>query len=579
MIRRVLANRPTFRNTTFEPGFNVVLADRTKESTSKDSRNGLGKSTLIEIIHFCLGSKASKKSPLAVDLLKDWDFSVELETNGQIEMVTRSAGDPKRIRVEGTWDLPFQPSKKKGEIVPAYTEDEWRTLLGHLWYGLPLESPAYTPTFRALISYAIRRGAAGYHSPFFQSKEQQPWDSQLHMAFLLGLHWEDAAKLQRLKVRESGLKDLRSAVKSGVVKGFSGERPELVARRARLAKEMQKLSEELAQYRVLDNYAQIQEEADSLTSDLHELTESLFLNKRMLVSYRESRAEDPDSLAGTVGQLYKELGVNLPELVHRRIEEVQAFHEAMIRNRTEFLSTEVSRLEAEIHSLSARQSLVSERRASLMAILQGHGALEEFNQLQNRLASQREELRKLDNLIENIDSLKDGNQSLAIDRTTAIQVGSQDFKERRDLCDRAITIFNEYSQYLYEAPGNLLIDFEQKGFKFDIEIERSGSSGIEYMKVFCFDLMLARLWAEKQCSPGLLIHDSLIFDPVDERQVARALELAARESKKWGFQYICTMNSDKVPEKEFRDGFSLTPYIRLRLTDRDISGSLLGIRF
>ena len=69
------------------------------------------------------------------------------------------------------------------------------------------------------------------------------------------------------------------------------------------------------------------------------------------------------------------------------------------------------------------------------------------------------------------------------------------------------------------------------------------------------------------------------FDPVDERPVARTLELAARESEKWRFQYICTLNTDKVPVAEFRDGFSLDPYTRLRLTDKDASGSLLGIRF
>ena len=60
MIKRVFANRSSFKAVEFQPGFNVVWADRTKESTKKDLRNGLGKSTLIEIIHFCLGAKASR---------------------------------------------------------------------------------------------------------------------------------------------------------------------------------------------------------------------------------------------------------------------------------------------------------------------------------------------------------------------------------------------------------------------------------------------------------------------------------------------------------------------------------------
>ena len=79
MIRKVFANNPSFKVVEFHSGFNVVLADRTKESTKKDSRNGLGKSTLIEIIHFCLGARALRGKGLLVDPLKDWAFSIVLQ--------------------------------------------------------------------------------------------------------------------------------------------------------------------------------------------------------------------------------------------------------------------------------------------------------------------------------------------------------------------------------------------------------------------------------------------------------------------------------------------------------------------
>jgi uncharacterized protein YydD (DUF2326 family) len=99
------------------------------------------------------------------------------------------------------------------------------------------------------------------------------------------------------------------------------------------------------------------------------------------------------------------------------------------------------------------------------------------------------------------------------------------------------------------------------------------------MKVFCYDLMLARLWADRAPSPKLLVHDSTIFDGVDERQRALALQLAFEESEKHGFQYICTLNSDYVPWPEFPPNFDLRTFVKLELTDLDASGSLLGIRF
>ncbi len=81
--------------------------------------------------------------------------------------------------------------------------------------------------------------------------------------------------------------------------------------------------------------------------------------------------------------------------------------------------------------------------------------------------------------------------------------------------------------------------------------------------------------------PGFLVHDSTIFDGVDERQIAKALELAAQEAEKRDFQYICTVNSDMIPEKDFTKEFSkrFDSYVKLRLSDASEDGGLLGIRF
>lgn len=135
------------------------------------------------------------------------------------------------------------------------------------------------------------------------------------------------------------------------------------------------------------------------------------------------------------------------------------------------------------------------------------------------------------------------------------------------------------SETLYEAPGRLIIDIGPTGYGFQVAIERSSSQGIEQMKVFCYDLMLAQIWSAKATNPGFLVHDSTIFDGVDERQIARALELAAKEAGRHQFQYICCLNSDAIPWKELEDGFDLRPYQRIELTDAYEDGGLLGIRF
>ncbi|MGW4102077.1 DUF2326 domain-containing protein [Streptomyces sp. NPDC004976] len=78
--------------------------------------------------------------------------------------------------------------------------------------------------------------------------------------------------------------------------------------------------------------------------------------------------------------------------------------------------------------------------------------------------------------------------------------------------------------------------------------------------------------------PDFLIHDSHLYDGVDERQVTLALALAAEVTDEEHIQYIVTLNTDTLSTAAQR-GFNPERHIRRpRLTD-DEEGSLFGFRF
>ncbi len=67
---------------------------------------------------------------------------------------------------------------------------------------------------------------------------------------------------------------------------------------------------------------------------------------------------------------------------------------------------------------------------------------------------------------------------------------------------------------------------------------------------------------------------------MDERQVANTIEVGARLSQKHGFQYIITMNSDRIPYADFSQRFDFDKHIiDPRLTDETETGGLFGFRF
>ena len=99
------------------------------------------------------------------------------------------------------------------------------------------------------------------------------------------------------------------------------------------------------------------------------------------------------------------------------------------------------------------------------------------------------------------------------------------------------------------------------------------------MVIFCFDLAVAVTAHLANRGPDFLIHDSHLFDGVDERQVARALSLAREVTEEEHMQYVATMNTDDL-DKTRRQGVDLSDsVIPPRLTDEYEDGGLFGFRF
>ena len=242
--------------------------------------------------------------------------------------------------------------------------------------------------------------------------------------------------------------------------------------------------------------------------------------------------------------------------------------------------TPITTADARIAEREVQRLELDRRRGQLMNILQSGGALEHYSRLQEeagRTEAKVEALRQQLEIAERIESTK---VQLDLERARLQQALQADLQERNDIMNDAIVIFEELSTSLYEQAGHLTIAATPNGPTFQVAIDAQRSKGINSMQIFCFDLMLAKLTAKRGIGPGFLIHDSHLFDGVDERQVAKALQLGANHAERVGFQYIVTMNSDALPEDRYQDGFDVHQYVNpTRLTDEKETGGLFGLRF
>ena len=580
MILAIRANMPSFKEIELRPGFNVILADRTKESTMQDSRNGLGKTTLVEIIHFCFGSRALRNQGLCVEALHGWAFSLDLRIGRSEFTVTRSTDEPGTVELHGD-TTPISGSNEARQDALTLGLNSWNRLLGELFFGLGERelSPKYHPTFRSLFSYFVRRGRDAFSTPFNHHRSQREWEKQVNNAYLLDLGWQHADKIQQIKDTQGALTGLRRAATEGLLDGMIGTLGNLEAERVRLDAESELKSQHLETFRVHPNYESIEEETTELTSTIQRLTNDNISDRRLQDLYQTAISTEINPDATDVLDVYEAIGLIMPDLVRRRLDDVRAFHRHLIANRRDYLQSEIQRIEVKRNRREIELHAAIARRARLLEVLRAHGALREYTYLQELHLDLIARRNEIDNRINNLRRFEQGWSELTVRRETLLQVARREFEERRDARDTAIKFFNANTEALYSAAGNLIIDIADTGYKFDVEIRRSGSQGINSMKIFCYDTMLAQLWASRRPALGLLIHDSTIFDGVDERQVALALELAQREAEDQGYQYVCALNSDTLPYEDFSSGFELDQFVRARFTDKSEDGGLLGIRY
>lgn len=572
MIHHIYSSLSSFKNLgDLKPGLNVLLAQKTEGATSKQTRNRAGKTSFIELVHFLLGADAGPDSIFRTSELAEHTFGLDLDLMSERTVVERSGSSKAKIFVT------VPPAAKV-----KFSATEWCTFLGEQMFGLSRLEAAGSkpPSFRSLFAYFVRRQASGaFMTPEKQATMQGTGDMQMALMFLLGLDWQIARDWQVVRDREKTLEELKKAAGNGAFGSIIGKaadlRTELTIQEARL----KKLHAEVETFQVLPEYRELEVESAMLTRQLNELANANTIDFSAIRDLESALVSEVPPDHEDLQAVYQEAGVVLPGLVKRRYEDVKSFHESVVRNRKDYLSSELDAAKLRIELRDSKKAQFDQRRGEILSILKSHGALEQFLKLQGELGRLESEVESLRQRFEAAEQLEGTKNELEIERNRLMIRLRRDFAEQKDRLAEAIVAFEETSQRLYESAGSMTVDETSNGpiFKFPMQGDRS--KGIKNMQIFCFDMMLMRLCAKRQIGPGFLIHDSHLFDGVDGRQVISALRLGSEIAQELGFQYIVTMNEDDA-FKETIEGFDLNDHVLpARLTDATENGGLFGIRF
>lgn len=347
MIYRIYSDMPTFKELQFHQGLNVILADKSPGATERQTRNGAGKSSLIELIHFVMGANLTKSSLFRSTALSQFSFGVDFDLQ-QTKTAVERCGDTSSkvfIREGNTENWLNEPTKDKLFEIPAsnISNSDWRNVLGRLIFGLMesdegIQASKNGPTFRSLFSYFVRRQSeVGFVEAIKHSEQQQIWDQQVAISYLLGLDWTIPQRWQQVREREKSLKELKKAALEGTFGSIKGTSAELRTRLTLSEERTRQLREHVSSFQVLPEYSILENEASQLTRDMGSLADENTIDRRLISELHAAFSDEVDPPVNDLAHLYEEAGVILSEAIVRRFEDVKQFHISIIENRKSYL--------------------------------------------------------------------------------------------------------------------------------------------------------------------------------------------------------------------------------------------------
>lgn len=463
---RLTANRESFKTIEFNPvGLTLITGAQSKQGSTY---NGVGKSLIIELLHFCLGSSPNEEFELKIP---QWEFTLEFALQGTRHTATRNTSAQKLVLLD---DVELK--------LTAYTE--W---LESRLFSIP--SDISQLSFRSLIPRFSRRGLKQYADPRFVG-DRTEYEMLLRNAFLLGVDVHLIASKAQIKQELNRLGDFKKNFKNDpLIRDFyiGGRDPDIHL--THLESKIKTLSKKRESFVVAENYYEMQRTADDLAASIEIDKNDLFLKRSAVENITASLQEQPSVTVERVTKLYGELVSAFKESALKRLTEVASFHDRLLQNRISRLSKEKLRLLDEISrcekSLRKKQTDLD----SKLKILGDAQALDQYTALVGEIADLTVRAQKLRDYKAIL--LECSNRSADLDVRLGEEVKKTNLylEETSQEREKKFGRFKEYvSRFYPNSPAGITLhnnDGEnQKRFDFEVRVENDSSDGINEVSHF-----------------------------------------------------------------------------------------------
>jgi hypothetical protein len=556
-------NEKILRNLEFHSGLNLII-DETPATDVKATGNNVGKTTVLKLIDFCLGAKASaiytdeenKKEvyKLVKDYLAEDKILITLVLTNWIS---------ENVSNEIVIERNFQSGKKNSirringkQVLDKDFEDELSKLI------FPNHDND-KPTFRQIISHNIRYKDDSINNTL-KTLDRYTSDVEYESLylFLLGCTFDDGAKKQALvtKIKQEDtfkirLEKVQTKNAYEVALSFIEDEIEVLNNRKKILNLNENFEQDLEKLNLVKY--QINKSSSSISK--------LNIRKNII---DEAQSEMKQSFSNIdikqLEQLYSEAKSNIVG-IQKTFEQLVSYHNSMLSEKIRFITAEVPTLNKRIafEQSNIDELLIKERKLS-----EKIAKSDSFADLENIISELNEKYRlkgEYESIISQIEDVKNNMKELN-DEIKIIDdhLFSDDFEL---ILKEKIKSFNKFfSQVSLELYGEkyalkhdrVVNKKKQQFYKFSA-FNANMSSGKKQGEIVCFDLAYI-LFANYEKIPCLhfLLNDKK--ELMHDNQLNKVAEFV-QENK---IQLVISILKDKMPL-----GMEEKGHIVVRLSQED----------
>ena len=547
-LNRLYSESNIFEEISFHDGVNIILGEKYDDSSVKGRKtNGVGKSMSIEFLDFGFLNDYEKSRiakipkevfPLEENVILDLDIGDEAIT---IKRNRKQADQPVIIR--------------EGRTVSFDKLQDAREYLTGLIF--PKLNGKKVPSFRNLFSILMRDERSEFTDIIkcHDLTKKIPDDLSAHL-FLLGFSLEAYKNtLETIKEIEAVntviAKDKKELTQEGKKK-ISDVRAELNA----LEDELQKLEDAIESFKTNESF-------DAMEADLIELEDLLDqLRKRqkaLRYDYEKIRKmPKPEQIDDREIELvYNQFKSELGNAIVKSLNEVVGFKNKIEEFQRMLVNQKAKELEAQLKNIAEQIRILDDEYSEKLKIIDKKGILKNLKVSLKIYEAKKEATSHTKFLFEQYEKNEKKKRMLNLQKTQQLMEIDNEIEQNKKIIDDFTDTILQIHEFIM---GNKECSFSiqtidkarrKTPVELTLRIYDDGSHSVDRTKVFIYDMALLFNQYTRDRHPLFLVHDN-IFD-VDQDTLVQCLNYLYKQEEQYqDFQYILTLNRDKIESEEQR---------------------------